>query len=151
MKMNDMLMKAILVCLADDVRPLNDMSATEVIADMGNCANFARALELSGVGDMLDKKGPHTVFAPSDDAFNMKALGLMQGVAGLAELLRCHIVPGKYLFTDIQRSQVLRSVAGYPLTVGFEDGITINGAEITRPDVPYDKGVIHVVDGILVR
>ncbi len=126
-----------------DVRPLNEMTAAEVLAEEGGFSNFIRALEFSGVEDMLEKKGPYTVFAPMDDVFNEGTLGSVVGSARLEEALWHFIVPGKYAYQDLQRLQVLKTVGGYPLIISFRDGVQVNGAEIVKPDLPYNKGIIH--------
>ena len=127
------------------IRPLNDMTATEVLAEEGVFANFVRALELSGVGSMLERKGPYTVFAPSDDVFNQETIGSIISAAKLDEVLRHFIVPGKYTYEDLHRLQVLKTVSGYPLIITMRDGIRVSGAEIIKPDIPYNKGIIHEI------
>jgi uncharacterized surface protein with fasciclin (FAS1) repeats len=136
--------KAFFICQAFD-KPLNDMTATEVLAEEGRFRNFIRALELSGVGDKLEKKGPYTIFAPVDDVFNLQAIGDMLSSMKIEQMVYHFIVPGKYIFSDIHRLQVLQTVSGYPLVITARDGIEVSGAEIIKPDVPYDKGVIHEI------
>jgi uncharacterized surface protein with fasciclin (FAS1) repeats len=137
-----------LLAIGDEtIKPLNDMTAVEVLTDEGQFMNFVRALELSGVGDLLEKKGPHTVFAPSDDIFNEYTMGGTIGSAKLDELMRRFVVPGKYVLEDLYRLQVLKTVDGYPLFITNRDGVEINGARIVKPDVPYDRGVIHEIGG----
>jgi uncharacterized surface protein with fasciclin (FAS1) repeats len=119
------------------------MTAAEVLAEEGEYTNFIRALELSGVGDMLEKKGPYTVFAPSDEVFNEYTMGGLVGSAKLDDLLWHFIVPGKYMYEDLYRLQVLKTVGGYMLRIEARDGILVNGVEIVKPDLPYNKGVIH--------
>jgi uncharacterized surface protein with fasciclin (FAS1) repeats len=127
-------------------RPLNDMTASEVLSDEGRFSNFTRALEISGVGDMLEKKGPYTVFAPVDDAFNEKTIGALTSTYRLADYLYNFIVPGKYLLRDIERLQVLQTAGGYPLVITCRDGIEVSGAGIIKPDVPFNNGIIHEID-----
>ncbi len=130
-------------------RPLNQMTAPEVLEGEGMFVNFVRALGLSGVGDMLEKKGPYTVFAPADDVFNVHTVGAVLGSARLDDLLYHFIVPGKYTSADLRRLQVLRTVNGYPLAIVSRNGIEVNGATIIKPDVPYDKGIIHEINKTL--
>lgn len=126
-------------------RPLNAMTASEVLASEGRFTNFVRALEISGVGGLLEKKGPYTVFAPTDDLFNPDTIGGMVSSAKLDDLLGGFIVPGKYASQDLGRLPALRTVSGYPLVIGAGNGITVNGVDIVKPDVPYDKGIIHEI------
>lgn len=131
--------------MSDVLRPLNEMTASEVLAEEGMFTNFIRALELSGVGDMLEKKGPYTIFAPTDEVFNEYTMGGLVGSAKLDDLLWHFIVPGKYTYEDLHRLQLLKTVGGYLLRIEARDGIRVNGADIAKPDIPYNKGVIHVI------
>ncbi len=132
-----------------DETPLNDMTAIEILASEGEFSNFVRALELSGVGDMLEKKGPYTVFAPNDEAFNMETVGVMLSQAKLMNMLHHFVVPGKYEYNNLGRLSLLITVIGYPLVIKKNEELTINGAHILRPDIPYNKGVIHMIDQVL--
>jgi len=127
------------------IRPLNDMTAAEVLSEEGEFTNFIRAMEISGVGGLLEKKGPYTVFAPMDDVFNMEMLGGMIGSAKLDVVLGQFIVPGKYMLADLRSLQMLKTVSGYPLIITTDDGIKVNGLRIFKPDLPYNKGIIHEV------
>jgi uncharacterized surface protein with fasciclin (FAS1) repeats len=120
------------------------MTATEVLASEGRFDNFVRALELSGVGDMLEKKGPYTVFAPTDDLFNESTAGGMLSALKLDDLLKHLIVAGKYMAADLRRLEMLMTVSGEPLFI--RDGLIINGTRLIRPDIPYNKGIIHEID-----
>jgi uncharacterized surface protein with fasciclin (FAS1) repeats len=127
------------------LKRLNQMKAPEVLEGAGRFTNFVRALELSGVADRLERKGPYTIFAPDDDAFNFNTLGNVGGTAGLEDLLYRFIVVGRYVTEDLRRMQSLTTVNGYPLFISSGDGIQVNGAVVIKPDVPYEKGIIHEV------
>ncbi len=129
--------------------PLNDMTAIEVLASEGEFSNFVRALELSGVGDMLEKKGPYTVFAPNDEAFNAETVGGMLSQAKLMNMMHHYVVPGKYEYRNLELLPLLITVIGYPLVVKKNEELTINEAHILRPDIPYNRGIIHLIDQVL--
>ncbi|HTX43099.1 MAG TPA: fasciclin domain-containing protein, partial [Methanocella sp.] len=92
---------------------------------------------------------PFTVFAPVDDVFNVHTVGALLGSARLEGLLHHFIVPGKYTSADLRRLRALRTVSGYPLAIVSRDGIEVGGAMIIKPDVPYDKGMIHEIDQVV--
>ncbi len=144
--MSSPIIRTLFVCQAAFGRPLNDMTAPEVLAEEGEFSNFIRALELSGVADMLERKGPYTIFAPTDDVFNMQMIGQITGSYELMDILYHFIVPGKYACRDIQRLQVLHTVSGFPLVITTTDGVRVGGAEIVKPDLPYNKGLIHEIN-----
>jgi len=122
---------------------LNEMTACEVISLEGGYDNFCRALQLSSVGDILEERGPYTVLAPPDDFFNASTLGLMISSIKLDGILRSFIVPGKYPLESIRRLHLLRAANGSLITVSCGDAVEVNGARIAKPDVPYNKGIIH--------
>lgn len=134
--------------MSDD-RPLNDMTATEVLSAEGRFTNFVRALELSGVDDLLEKTGPYTLFAANDDAFNMETMGGMTSQSRLMDVLCHYVVPGKYEYVNLIRLPLLVTVIGSPIVLKAEDGVTVNGIHIVRSDMPYNKGIIHEIEGVL--
>ncbi len=131
--------------MTDILRSLNDMTAVEVLAEEGEFTNFVRALELSGMGGILEKKGPYTVFAPMDDVFNRESVGGLIGSAKLDVIVGHFIVAGKYAYEDLYRLDVLMTVSGYPLAITTEGGIAVGGAKIVKQDVPYNRGIIHEI------
>jgi uncharacterized surface protein with fasciclin (FAS1) repeats len=144
--MVNLFIRATLICLEPYARPLNDMTASEVLEDEGRFSNFIRALEVSGTGDMLEKKGPYTIFAPVDDVFNEENVGALTSTYMLTDFLNNFIVPGKYMLNDIERLQVLQTVGGHPLIITSHNGVEVSGASIIKPDVPYNNGIIHEID-----
>jgi uncharacterized surface protein with fasciclin (FAS1) repeats len=132
-----------------EAKPLNDMNAIEVLTGECEFSNFIRALELSGVGDMLEKKGPYTLFAPNDEAFNLETAGGMSSQFKLMNALQNYVVPGKYDRRSLTMLPVLITVTGYPLVIKMDADLTINDAHILRPDIPYNRGIIHLIDQVL--
>lgn len=148
--MGNAIIAAFFICQSPgEFRPLNQMAAVEALAEEGRFTNFVRALELSRVGDMLERKGPYTIFAPPDDVFNMGTIGMVTRSIELDDILYHHIVPGKYALDDIRRLPSLKTIGGYLLAVTARDGTEVNGAAIARPDLPYNKGIIHEIRRVL--
>lgn len=120
-----------------------------------------RALRVSGLTDQASGKGPYTVLAPTNDAFDKLPAGtfdeLMKPAAKqkLVKLLAYHVVKGKLMAADLQDGQKLKTVAGGTLTVNKEgDVVTIvdgagNSATINQADIEATNGVIHSVDTVL--
>ncbi len=120
-----------------------------------------RALRVSGLTDQASGKGPYTVFAPTNDAFEKLPTGtfdeLMKPAAKqkLVKLLAYHVVKGKLMAADLQDGQKLKTVAGGTLTVNKEgDVVTIvdgagNSATINQADIEATNGVIHSVDTVM--
>jgi len=127
------------------------------------------AVKAAGLVDALQQKGPLTVFAPTNDAFENLPAGTVEGLlkpeskAALTGILTYHVVAGKYdsktLSEKIKAGKgnvVLSTLAGGKLTVMMngehhfiikdESG---NTANITISDVNQSNGVINVIDAVL--
>jgi uncharacterized surface protein with fasciclin (FAS1) repeats len=128
--------------------------------------SFATALEASGLAETLKGKGPYTVFAPTDAAFETLDLGAPEpgGAAKtpqeqlesadkdrLAAILKQHIVEGEVPLDKLVDREELETLEGSKLDiVSAKDGALVNGIEILESDVAADNGVIHIVGGLLI-
>src|SRR3954464_2784225 len=68
------------------------------------------AVKAAGLVDTLKGKGPFTVFAPTNAAFNRLPAGTVDSLvkpenkAALSKILTYHVVPGKYDFNAIHQA-----------------------------------------------
>ncbi|MGB5323016.1 fasciclin domain-containing protein [Lutimonas sp.] len=119
--------------------------------------------ELSGLlAAASDPTQDLTVFAPTDAAFEgvLAALGKESiddiPVELLNEIVSYHII-GTAVFSDqLENGDVPTLLAGIPggpnpevVTVDLTDGVKINNANVTVPDLGAVNGVAHVVDAVL--
>ncbi len=126
------------------------------------------AVKAAGLVETLLGKGPFTVFAPTNDAFENLPEGTVatllkpENKATLTKILTYHVVSGK-LSTDDLKKQIkagkgkatLTTVSGNKL-MAMMNGNNImlkdeNGhtANITVSDVKQSNGVIHVLDSVV--
>lgn len=121
---------------------------------------LVEAVTKAGLADALQANGPFTVFAPTNDAFNM--LFDQLGVNGvedltaeqLAPILLYHVVSGKVMAADVTTGYIptLNTYAGYSvvLLADISKGAQLNGnTNITATDIMASNGVIHVIDKVL--
>lgn len=125
------------------------------------------AVKAAGLVETLSGKGPFTVFAPVNDAFENLPAGTVDNLlkpenkATLTKILTYHVVSGKYDFKAISAmlkkgTKTLKTVSGGTLTfmmngpqnimVKDENG---NTANIVTYDVNQSNGVIHSIDAVL--
>jgi uncharacterized surface protein with fasciclin (FAS1) repeats len=117
----------------------------------------------------LKTKGPFTVFAPTNDAFENLPAGTVETLlkpenkATLAKVLTYHVVSGKYDYDAIAKlikagkgTATLKTVSGGTLTAMMNGSHNIalkdeNGAvaNISTYDVYQSNGVIHVLDAVV--
>ncbi|MCL6524589.1 MAG: fasciclin domain-containing protein [Thermoflavifilum sp.] len=126
------------------------------------------AVKAAGLVETLEGPGPFTVFAPTNEAFDMLPKGTVENLlkpenkAQLTSILTYHVVPGKYdqkslleLIKAQHGTAKLKTVEGQELS--FErKGKTVwviddqgHKAMITIPDVYQSNGVIHVINRVL--
>lgn len=120
-----------------------------------------RAMRVSGLSEQAAGKGPYTVFAPTNEAFDKLPAGtvdeLLQPAAKskLVKLLSYHVVKGNYTSDQLQDGQKLKTVTGGTLIVGKQGDVTTitdeqgNAATINRADLEATNGTIHSIDTVL--
>jgi uncharacterized surface protein with fasciclin (FAS1) repeats len=116
---------------------------------------FCKLLEAAGLEKELKEKGPFTVFAPTDAAFEKlgkeKVDELMkpENKAELKKFLLHHLVRGKHMAKDLEGQKELKTMSG-EVKVTVKDGkVTIDTAEIVKADLAASNGVIHHIDATL--
>ncbi len=93
--------------------------------------------------------------APSDDAFAKLPAGTVEDLvkpenkAKLNAILILHVVSGKVMAADIKGPMTPASVGGEHLHIATGNGVTVNGAHVTKADIECTNGVIHVIDTVL--
>lgn len=116
----------------------------------------------------LQSAGPFTVFAPTNEAFNLLPAGTVDNLlkaenkATLTTVLTYHVVAGKLSAMEIMDmikagngKATVKTVAGEDLTLsmkGKKVAITDEKggiAYVTIADVNQSNGVIHVIDHVL--
>lgn len=126
------------------------------------------AVKAAGLVETLEGKGPFTVFAPTNEAFNKLPAGTVDNLvkpenkATLTKILTYHVVAGKYNAMDLAKlikegngTATLTTVQGGKLWVMMKGKkIAIKDekggmAYVTIKDVNQSNGVIHVIDTVL--
>ncbi|RED27238.1 putative surface protein with fasciclin (FAS1) repeats [Flavobacterium cutihirudinis] len=126
------------------------------------------AVKAADLVETLKGKGPFTVFAPTNAAFDKLPAGTVETLLKpenkkmLQTILTYHVVAGKWNASDIAKAikagkgkATLKTVSGGTLTAwmdGKELYITDengNKSKVTIADVNQSNGVIHVVDAVL--
>jgi transforming growth factor-beta-induced protein len=122
-----------------------------------NFSILVEAVVKAGLVDALSAEGPFTVFAPTNEAFQM--LFNQLGVNGIADIsaedlipiLLYHVVSGNIISTEVESGMVptLNQSADLKLEVS-EMGVLINeNSKVIAVDVQGTNGVIHAIDKVL--
>ncbi len=126
------------------------------------------AVKAAGLVETLQSKGPFTVFAPTNAAFDklpkgtVETLLMPENMKMLQTILTYHVVAGKMNASDIAKAikmgngkATLKTVSGGTLTAwmkGKDLYITDeNGgkSKVIIADVNQSNGVIHVIDTVV--
>jgi len=138
-------------------------------------STLVKLVKASGLDNSLMYRGPLTVFAPTNDAFDklpkgtVKALMMPENIKYLQRILMYHIVPGGYTAADVTTLTGPVSTTARMTTLSVQSGPSIGytgmmnssmnskdnmgmgagTARIVRPDIMASNGVIHVIDTVL--
>jgi uncharacterized surface protein with fasciclin (FAS1) repeats len=127
------------------------------------------AVKAAGLVETLQGKGPFTVFAPTNAAFEKLPAGTVETLVRpenkdtLTKILTYHVVAGRYdakkLMQLIKKGggqAMLKTVSGGTLTArpNGTSGITLTDekggtSNVTIADVYQSNGVIHVIDTVV--
>ena len=127
------------------------------------------AVKAAGLVETLQGKGPFTVFAPTNAAFEKLPAGTVETLVRpenkdtLTRILTYHVVAGKYDSKKLTQlikkgggQASLKTVSGGTLTArpNGMNGITLTDekggtSNVTIADVNQSNGVIHVIDTVV--
>ena len=126
------------------------------------------AVKAAGLVDVLQGKGPFTVFAPTNEAFAALPAGTVESLLKpenkdkLVKILTCHVIPAAAMAADVTKMAMadggtheVTTVGGCKLKLSAKDNmVTITDetggvAMVTIADVKQSNGVIHVIDHVL--
>ena len=126
------------------------------------------AVKAAGLVETLQSKGPFTVFAPTNAAFDKLPKGTVETLLKpenlklLQTILTYHVVAGKMSSSDIVKvikagkgKATLKTVSGGTLTAWMKGSNVYltdeNGksAKVTVADVKQSNGVLHVIDAVV--
>jgi uncharacterized surface protein with fasciclin (FAS1) repeats len=127
------------------------------------------AVKAADLVQTLKGRGPFTVFAPVNDAFENLPEGTVttllrpENKTALAKVLTYHVVPGRHTAADLMRMirqgngrATLRTASGGTLTAMMNGPMNVtlrdesgNVASVSTYDVLQSNGVIHVINKVL--
>lgn len=126
------------------------------------------AVKAAGLIETLQGKGPFTVFAPTNAAFNklpkgtVETLLMPENMKMLQSILTYHVVAGKMNASDIAKAikkgkgkATIKTVSGGTLTAWMKgknlyiSDENMNKAKVTIADVNQSNGVIHVINAVV--
>jgi uncharacterized surface protein with fasciclin (FAS1) repeats len=116
-------------------------------------STLVTAVKAAGLVETLSGKGPFTIFAPTNAAFDKLPPGtvdaLLKDPAKLKAILTYHVVAGNVMAKDVKPGAT-KTVNGASMMIAAKDGgVMVDGAKVTATDVKASNGVIHVIDTVI--
>lgn len=134
-----------------------------------NLTTLVAAVKAAGLAETLSGKGPFTVFAPTNAAFEKLPAGTVESLLKpenkdkLRAILTYHVVPAKAtsmaamkMVEDDGGMHPAPTVEGDKLILSTKNGHLMvedtqgNMAKVIQADVMQSNGVVHVIDTVLI-
>ena len=133
-----------------------EQTVVEIAAGNKDFSTLVAAVKAAGLAETLSGKGPFTVLAPTNAAFEKLPKGTVEDLLKpenkqkLIAVLTYHVVPGKVLAADVVKLDKAKTVQGQELKiVAGKDGVKVDNATVVKTDIMAKNGVIHVIDSVL--
>jgi uncharacterized surface protein with fasciclin (FAS1) repeats len=118
--------------------------------------SLVAALTHANLVTTLQGDGPFTVFAPTDAAFADAGINLAdfdsdEENATLVDILTYHVFSGQVASADVTDGMEATMLNGDKavFTVGTDESVMIEGANVTTADVLTSNGIIHIIDSVM--
>lgn len=165
-------MKKTVLLFAVLLSPFTSFAQSKDVVDVAigskDHSTLVAAVKAADLVTTLKGKGPFTVFAPTNAAFDKLPKGTVEGLlkpeakAKLASLLTYHVVAGSLDAAAVvaaiksgQGKAVLTTVNGEKLTASLQGSKVLltdakgGQATVTAADLKASNGVVHVIDTVL--
>ncbi|MAZ26183.1 MAG: beta-Ig-H3/fasciclin [Cytophagaceae bacterium] len=146
----------------------DQVTIADIAMDDDNFSDLEGAVVAADLGETLSSEGPYTVFAPTNQAFeaipqaDRDAWMKPENKEKLSNVLKYHVVPGKFTAADIKAaikenggSFDIITVQGDKLTATLDGEDVVlkdaqgNSAKVVQADVEASNGVIHAIDAVV--
>jgi uncharacterized surface protein with fasciclin (FAS1) repeats len=108
-------------------------------------ATLVSAVKAADLVETLSGKGPFTVFAPTNAAFDKLPEGTVPGLLGntdaLTKVLTYHVIAGRVKAADLVEKGEFETLNGAT--------VRLDQLQIAKADVDTANGVIHIIDEVL--
>lgn len=134
------------------------VSITKTAASAPQFSTLVSLLKQAKLAGALSGKGPFTVFAPTNAAFNKLPKSTLDAVANdpalLKKVLLYHVVKGNVPAAKVVtlNGKSAKTLAGQTVKIQIRGGkVFLNGkSQVTKTDVMASNGVIHVINNVLI-
>ena len=132
-----------------------DIVDTAVAA--GSFKTLVAAAKAAGLVDTLKSKGPFTILAPTDEAFEKLPKGTVETLLKaenkekLKQILTYHVIAGNVKSGDVVKLTEAATAMGEKIKITVKgDTVKFNDSKLLKADIGCSNGVIHVIDTVLI-
>ncbi|WKV11327.1 fasciclin domain-containing protein [Marivirga harenae] len=132
-----------------------DKNIVELAVGTESLSTLVTAVKAAGLVETLSGKGPFTVFAPTNKAFEALPSGTLESLLKpenkdqLIAVLTYHVVGAKVMSSSLKEGQKAKTVQGEEVNISLKGGASVNGAKVAMADVEASNGVVHVIDKVI--
>jgi uncharacterized surface protein with fasciclin (FAS1) repeats len=134
--------------------PVGDIAT--VVLGTGQFVTLMAAVNAAGLYSALTGTGPITVFAPTDAAFAKLPYGTVERLLkpenrdALRQLVSYHVMNGRVQSVGLM-GKVMTSptLEGMSVSIDGRNGVRVNNALVTQPDMEASNGLVHAIDTVL--
>ncbi len=118
-------------------------------------STLVTAVKKAKLVGVLNKKGPFTVFAPTNEAFKKipadKLNAILKNKKLLKKILTYHVVPGTVTASQVVKLKEAKTVQGEKIMIQVKNGkVILNGSStVVATDIQARNGVVHVIDTVI--
>ena len=145
-----------LLSLALFAAPAQAQTIVDLAAATPELSTLVTALAAGNLLDTLRGPGPFTVFAPTNEAFDLLPPGTIEflldpaNIGELVDVLTYHAAAGDVRSPDLSNGQLVATLQGDDVRVSILSGrALINDGEVTAADILATNGVVHIIDRVL--
>ena len=129
----------------------------EIAAGNEDFSTLVTAVKAANLAEKLSGKGPFTVFAPTNAAFEklpkdqLQALLKPENREKLQGILLYHVVAGKVTAADVVKVDEAKAANGDAIQISTKgkDVMLNDSAKVVKTDIMASNGVIHVIDTVI--
>jgi len=138
--------------VATNLKSKKDELAGKAASSDPNLQGLVAAAQAAGVTATLDSKGPITVFAPDNQAFQAVETQLKSASkTDVKQLLEYHVVVGKRVTpAELASGTPLTTKLGPPLHPGKSGSTyTVNGADVVCGNIQTKNATVYIINKVL--
>merc|ERR1719427_689913 len=108
------------------------------------------AIQTAGLTELMNQQGSHTVFAPTNDAFNALPEDQRTKLMGDASVLKYHIAEELLVSGGVTSHTRVKTLQGDKLELNMRTNVVhVNKVPVVEADLMATNGVVHAVGAII--